>query len=436
MFAGRLSDEKGVDTLVEAVAAEPALRARRRRRRPDARGARGARAEPRRGDRVRFHGRLPPTRPAGAAPRRGRRGRALALVREHAAGGARGVRVRACRWSATALGGIPELIEPGVDGRSCRRTTRRALAAALAGLRRRPGRGRSRWAGAARRRRSGEFAPEGHLERLDGLYAEAQRPGRGVRPLRIAMIGQRGVPATFGGIEHHVEELGARLVERGHEVTVYARTNYLETPIDEHRGMRRRRSCRPWTASTSTRSCTAACRPRSARCRERARRRSTTTRSGPGIPAALPRYRRPREGRPDRPRPRRRAGEVGPRRRGGALGRPSGCARASPTPRSSSRGPRRSTTATPTGGRTWYIPNGVEPQRPAAAGRDHRALGPDRGRLRPVRGAARPREGARPAARARSAASPGDRSWCSPAGRASPTTTSARCRRWPRRTTA
>ena len=40
------------------------------------------------------------------------------------------------------------------------------------------------------------------------------------------MIGQRGVPATFGGIEHHVEELGSRLAERGHEVIVYARTNY------------------------------------------------------------------------------------------------------------------------------------------------------------------------------------------------------------------
>jgi glycosyltransferase involved in cell wall biosynthesis len=55
--------------------------------------------------------------------------------------------------------------------------------------------------------------------------------------LRIAMIGQRGVPATFGGIEHHVEELGARLVERGHEVTVYCRTNYGDDHPAEHRGM-------------------------------------------------------------------------------------------------------------------------------------------------------------------------------------------------------
>ena len=32
-----------------------------------------------------------------------------------------------------------------------------------------------------------------------------------MKPARIAFIGQRGVPATIGGIEHHVEEIGARL---------------------------------------------------------------------------------------------------------------------------------------------------------------------------------------------------------------------------------
>mgnify|MGYP003287265598 CR=1 FL=1 len=58
--------------------------------------------------------------------------------------------------------------------------------------------------------------------------------------LRIAMIGARGVPATFGGIERHVEELGARLVARGHEVTVFCRTNYGRTDADGHRGMRLR----------------------------------------------------------------------------------------------------------------------------------------------------------------------------------------------------
>lgn len=58
------------------------------------------------------------------------------------------------------------------------------------------------------------------------------------RPLRIAMIGQRGVPATFGGIEHHVEEVGARLAARGHEVTVYCRSNYVAPGGGDYRGLR------------------------------------------------------------------------------------------------------------------------------------------------------------------------------------------------------
>lgn len=35
------------------------------------------------------------------------------------------------------------------------------------------------------------------------------------------MIGQRSIPATYGGVERAVEELGARLVERGHSVTAF-----------------------------------------------------------------------------------------------------------------------------------------------------------------------------------------------------------------------
>ena len=42
-------------------------------------------------------------------------------------------------------------------------------------------------------------------------------------PLRIAMIGTRGVPAAYGGFETAVEEIGSRLAGRGHEVTVYCR---------------------------------------------------------------------------------------------------------------------------------------------------------------------------------------------------------------------
>lgn len=55
------------------------------------------------------------------------------------------------------------------------------------------------------------------------------------RPLRVAMIGLRGIPATYGGVERAVEELAAHLAERGHEVTVYARTAYSEPGRDEFR---------------------------------------------------------------------------------------------------------------------------------------------------------------------------------------------------------
>lgn len=52
------------------------------------------------------------------------------------------------------------------------------------------------------------------------------------------MIGQKGIPATYGGVEHHVEELGARLAEFGHDVVVYTRPNYAERSLREYRGMR------------------------------------------------------------------------------------------------------------------------------------------------------------------------------------------------------
>lgn len=54
------------------------------------------------------------------------------------------------------------------------------------------------------------------------------------------MLGCRGLPATYGGVERHVEEIGARLVERGHEVTVYCRPHYSDPEVGDHyRGMRR-----------------------------------------------------------------------------------------------------------------------------------------------------------------------------------------------------
>jgi glycosyltransferase involved in cell wall biosynthesis len=54
--------------------------------------------------------------------------------------------------------------------------------------------------------------------------------------MRIAMVGTRGVPARYGGFETAVEEVGARLVERGHDVVVYCRGEDRST---RYRGMDR-----------------------------------------------------------------------------------------------------------------------------------------------------------------------------------------------------
>ncbi len=55
--------------------------------------------------------------------------------------------------------------------------------------------------------------------------------------MKIAMIGQKGIPARAGGIERHVEELSAELATRGHEVLVFCRSWYV-WPVRNHRSVR------------------------------------------------------------------------------------------------------------------------------------------------------------------------------------------------------
>ncbi|HYL37747.1 MAG TPA: DUF1972 domain-containing protein [Bryobacteraceae bacterium] len=45
---------------------------------------------------------------------------------------------------------------------------------------------------------------------------------------RIAILGTRGIPASYGGFETFAEELSTRLTARGHRVTVYCRESYFE----------------------------------------------------------------------------------------------------------------------------------------------------------------------------------------------------------------
>ncbi len=64
---------------------------------------------------------------------------------------------------------------------------------------------------------------------------EDERNCRG--DMRIAMLGTRGIPASYSGFETCVEELGSRLVERGHEVTVYCRSHHINLEDKHYRGI-------------------------------------------------------------------------------------------------------------------------------------------------------------------------------------------------------
>ncbi|MGD0758852.1 MAG: glycosyltransferase family 4 protein [Candidatus Sulfotelmatobacter sp.] len=110
------------------------------------------------------------------------------------------------------------------------------------------------------------YTPESHYRAMFGLYEEliatnrhadvGSTGGRGGlrraagspvprevvaglprRRLRVAFIGGRGVVSKYSGIESYYEEVGARLAEMGHEVTVYCR-NYFTPPRKKFLGMR------------------------------------------------------------------------------------------------------------------------------------------------------------------------------------------------------
>lgn len=59
-----------------------------------------------------------------------------------------------------------------------------------------------------------------------------------LRSLRIAILGTRGVPGSYGGFETFADELGTRLAGRGHDVTVYSRTRYSDAAVRSYNGMR------------------------------------------------------------------------------------------------------------------------------------------------------------------------------------------------------
>ncbi len=56
--------------------------------------------------------------------------------------------------------------------------------------------------------------------------------------MKLAILGTRGIPANYGGFETFAEELSVRLAARGHDVTVYGRSNNIRYSGTVYRGVR------------------------------------------------------------------------------------------------------------------------------------------------------------------------------------------------------
>ncbi|MFB6392955.1 glycosyltransferase [Polymorphospora lycopeni] len=190
VYAGRLAAEKGVDTLVEAAAAlppgvpvdvagdgpvRPMLEELARRVAPG---------------RVRFHGRLDKARlhelvrAAGvvAVPSRWHENQPLSVLEAFACG---------VPVVGTDLGGLPELVEPGVDGEIVPADDPAALAAALTSVLADPDRALA-MGRAGRQRIERDFPPAAHLRRLREIYAGAAGSPAGAGRAATAPAGGGG----------------------------------------------------------------------------------------------------------------------------------------------------------------------------------------------------------------------------------------------------
>lgn len=56
--------------------------------------------------------------------------------------------------------------------------------------------------------------------------------------MKIAIVGIRGIPASYGGFETFIEELAPRLVQRGCKVTVYGRSNIIDYKNKHYKGVK------------------------------------------------------------------------------------------------------------------------------------------------------------------------------------------------------
>lgn len=59
-----------------------------------------------------------------------------------------------------------------------------------------------------------------------------------MKDVRIAILGTHGIPAKYGGFETCVHEISTRLVKRGHEVTVYSKSDRPGKTVSEFEGVK------------------------------------------------------------------------------------------------------------------------------------------------------------------------------------------------------
>ncbi len=56
--------------------------------------------------------------------------------------------------------------------------------------------------------------------------------------IKIAVTGLRGIPAKWGGIENHCENLYSRLAKIGYDITIYSRSYYTPKGLCGHKGLK------------------------------------------------------------------------------------------------------------------------------------------------------------------------------------------------------
>lgn len=55
--------------------------------------------------------------------------------------------------------------------------------------------------------------------------------------MKVAFIGQKGIPAAGGGVERYVEDVAVRLAALGHEAVVYTRSYYTPSDLKDYKGV-------------------------------------------------------------------------------------------------------------------------------------------------------------------------------------------------------